>query len=143
MLFIISVICFFLYGCKKDEILGYKNTNSKKIEEINLFQGKTIAKKIIFLNNPYKFNRNNKVVLYINEDAVFKGCFEKKISLNIPVKYVNNGYISPLLVVYIDEKNSYSFFHKQAIEIKESDSLFEVTFYEDANINDAAQIKVK
>lgn len=137
--------CFsYFHSCKKSEkIYGYENLNSIDVNKINLFQGKTLLKRVIFKNNPYEFNIKNSMVMYFNEDAVFNGKFEDTILLKVPCKYINSGFFSPILVIYSGEKKSYSFLHKQAIEIRDKDTYFEITFYEDGNITDAAKIEVR
>jgi len=92
----IFVLCFLIscYGCEMSEDVrnielgGIKELlpSDKYFEEINLNgiqQSDKLNQYIVFANNPFYLNENFDLVIYLNNQCIYKGVFKNPIQLNL------------------------------------------------------------
>jgi hypothetical protein len=98
----------------------------QKIKLQNIDTTNSVKVKLQFLNNPYKFDSNNDLAIYVNQALVFKGSFESLLDLYLPVKFLGDRAL-PAITIY-NGKKAYNFIHKKSMFLNADDKYLYVVF---------------
>lgn len=100
---------------------NWERIKSQVIDTLN-----TIKVKLQFLNNPYRFNSQNDLAIYIDKYLVFKGNFENILEVSVPDQIFGDRTL-PAFSIY-DRSNTYHFIHKQSMFLNNEDRYLYVVF---------------
>lgn len=85
-----------------------------------------IKTKLQFLNNPYSFDGNNDLAIYINQTLLMRGSFESSVDLCLPIKFLGDRVL-PAITIY-DGQRAYNFIHKKSFFLNSDDKYLYVVF---------------
>lgn len=109
-----------------------------KIKGQNIDTSNCVKVRLQFLNNPYKFNASNSFALHIDQVLIFKGDFNTRYEMYLPVKFFNERVI-PSFAVYEGSK-AYNFIHKKSMFFNSNDRYLYIVFCPDNELTESCYL---
>ena len=138
----ISIVSFI--GCNSDKlpmkkINAYTETKAntwENSEEIS--SGESIVFELSVLNNPYKFSPKEKLLVYINEELIYKGNFTERVKVKMPSKYLGKRVIPTLQILKGNE--THNFIHKVSTYVSQHDQFAYVVFCPENDLTESCYL---